>query len=133
MSSATTIEAMKQYVDQLDKRLITDPDYLKKVYKFTFGFLLEDGQKTLPLETAIAYWDLLLTPVYGAKVGIWCDFLNESWKRAISKDTWNMFYVFLQDWDKDPELKLYDEEAAWPSLIDEFVEHVHDDSDKSKD
>lgn len=85
------------------------------------------------LETAIAYWDLLLAPVYGAKVGIWCDFLNELWKRAISRDTWNMFYVFLQDWDKDPELKLYDEEAAWPSLIDEFVEHVHDDLNKSKD
>lgn len=51
MSSATTIEAMKQYVDQLDKRLITDPDYLKKVYKFTFGFLLEDGQKTLRMFT----------------------------------------------------------------------------------
>lgn len=33
-----------------------------------------------------------------------------------------MFYLFLQDFEKDPRLKEYDDTAAWPSLIDEFVE-----------
>jgi DCN1-like protein 1/2 len=134
---------MKKHVAQLEKRLDTDIDYLKKVYRFTFTFLLEEGQKTLrmyypfstplhiltgitALETATAYWKLLLEPLYGDKIEIWCNFLEREWKQAISKDTWNMFFVFLQDWDKDPQLKEYDEEAAWPSLIDAFVESFHD-------
>jgi DCN1-like protein 1/2 len=34
-----------------------------------------------------------------------------------------MFFVFLQEYEQDPSLESYDETAAWPSLIDEFVEY----------
>ncbi|CCH44366.1 DCN1-like protein 2 [Wickerhamomyces ciferrii] len=67
---------------------------------------------------------LLLAPAYGTKIDKWIEFLNVEWKQAISKDTWNMFFVFLQDYEKDPELKNYDETAAWPSIIDSFVEYI---------
>lgn len=122
-TSATTLEAMKQYVDQLDSKLSSDVEYLKKVYKFTFPFLLEPAQKSLPLEILSEYWTLLLGPLYGDKLETWLNFLHTEWKKDISRDTWNMFFLFLQEWDKDPNLESYDDTAAWPSLIDEFVEY----------
>ncbi len=76
------------------------------------------------METATEYWRLLLGPMYGDKIEKWIAFLNQEWKQAVSKDTWNMFFIFLQDYEKDPELSEYDETAAWPSIIDDFVEYI---------
>lgn len=120
--SAKTLEDMTKYLEVLDDKLENDIGYLKQVYQFAFTFLLEEGQRTLPLETAISYWDLLLKDKFGSKIDDWTDFLNRERKQAVSKDTWNMFFVFLLEFEKDPKLENYDETAAWPSLIDEFME-----------
>lgn len=54
----------------------------------------------------------------------WITFLTETQKRAVSKDTWNMILEFAVYHETDTELSSYDEEAAWPSVIDEFVEYL---------
>ncbi|KAH3675461.1 hypothetical protein WICMUC_002750 [Wickerhamomyces mucosus] len=69
-----------------------------------------------------SYWKLLLSDLYGSKIDYWVSFLQKENKATISKDSWNMFYVFLQEFENDPKLETYDDTAAWPSLIDEFVE-----------
>jgi DCN1-like protein 1/2 len=120
---AKTLDDMKRHLEVLNSKLENDVGYLKQVYQFAFKFLLDEGQRTLPLETAIAYWELILKPIYGGKIDEWSKFLTEEWKQAISKDAWNMFFVFLQEYEQDPSLESYDETAAWPSLIDEFVEY----------
>lgn len=75
------------------------------------------------LETAIDYWTLLLFPVYGEIINDWIEFLNREWKQSISKDSWTMFLVFLDEYKEDKQFSTYDETAAWPSLIDSFVEY----------
>ncbi|CAE8610545.1 unnamed protein product [Polarella glacialis] len=56
------------------------------------------------------------------QLDIWIGFVEEKVKNAISKDTWMMLYDLATQ--VKPDLSDYDENGAWPVLIDEFVEHV---------
>lgn len=120
----------------------------KQLYDFTFGFLKEsDNQKALDIDLTISYWKLLLpliTAVYFTKnnshneddkakveerVQNWYDFLtNSNTRPVITFDTWSMFYLFfLEVILPDPyKLSNYDEMAAWPSKMDEYLEYLSD-------
>lgn len=82
------------------------------------------------LETALAFWDLLLpsSPTFSTNGGsftqqqldLWKEYLTETTNnRAVSKDTWSLFLDFTRD--IDPEFDTHDVDAAWPSVIDGFV------------
>lgn len=121
---------------------------LQGMYNFTFGFLMEvENQRLLDTETAIDYWKLILpivtesylheiTPIdedeFVANVNTrsqqWFDFLVEENKKAITFDTWSMFYLFFKEvvLDDPTNFKNYDEMAAWPSFMDEYIEFLYD-------
>lgn len=94
----------------------------KDLYNFTFSFGLDhlSGQRSLPIDMAMALWDLVFTQSRPEVLDQWFQFLRESDVRGISRDTWNMFLPFVEL--VHPDLSNYDESEAWPSLFDDFVE-----------
>lgn len=114
-----TVEGLRDSVPKLRAEL-KDDDKFKEIYSFSFNYSKEPTQKHLPLEIAIPMWTLLLTDRF-PKVSIWCDFVQKK-GRSIPKDTWTLLLEFFTT--VKPDLSNYDSDGAWPTIFDEFVEHL---------
>lgn len=97
-------------------------DY-KELYRFSFSFAKNKDQKSLDLESAIAMWEVLFSPIpsYHEKIRRFLQFLQEKRPvKVINKDQWMSVLDFVQTVEQD--LSNYDISSAWPTLLDEYVE-----------
>lgn len=112
------VEKLRRILPQLQTE-IADKSKFKNLYQFTFNYAKNPEQKGLDLDVAIAYWNILLYDRFKF-LDLWTQYLGEHYKRAIPRDTWNLlleFSLMISD-----DMSNYDEEGAWPALIDDFVE-----------
>lgn len=75
--------------------------------------------RTLPIEVAQQMWVLTLRDRFGA-LDAWNTFLDEKSVKAVTKDVWDMLLTFATDVDED--MSNYDDDGAWPVMIDDFVD-----------
>jgi DCN1-like protein 1/2 len=54
-------------------------------------------------------------------LSLWKEFLGEKWTRSVNKDMWNMTLEFALKSLSDESLSFWNEDGAWPSVIDDFV------------
>ncbi|BGP51516.1 Scaffold-type E3 ligase [Rhodotorula kratochvilovae] len=119
-----TLDRQRQYIGTLRSQL-EDPATFKRIYNFAFDYAKAEGQKSLQFDIAQELWNLLI-PLDPASsfpaehLDLWLGFLTKKGGRAVSRDTWNLFLDFVRS--INPAFSNYDEEAAWPSLIDDFVQ-----------
>ncbi|PIK54024.1 putative DCN1-like protein 3 [Apostichopus japonicus] len=118
---ADSIQGIKSKFMDLQSEVLQRSAF-KDLYRFTFGFGLDQdsGQRTLPIEIAMPLWKLVFSQRQPPILDRWCSFLLASEIRGISRDTWQMFLNFVETIGDN--LSVYDDNEAWPSLFDDFVE-----------
>jgi len=112
-----SLDALKRRLPSVEQE-ISDQAKFKELYLFTFNFAKTPGQKCLELEMAIAYWNIVLKGRFRF-LDLWVQFLTENQKHSIPKDTWDLLLDF--SYTITDEMDNYDDEGAWPVLIDDFV------------
>lgn len=105
------------------KEEVKDQEKFKSLYRFTFTFGLDQstGQRSLPVDMAIPLWELVFEQYRTPLLTDWCNFLQDTHVKGISRDTWNLFLPFSMTVNQD--FSNYDESEAWPSLFDDFVDY----------
>lgn len=129
--STDTITKQKAYIASQTPLLSRDVAFFKRVYKNTFICSRERDQKSLPLENAIIYWQMLFSPP-GMKwvtpstnwLDLWLEFLDKKWTKSVNRDMWNQTFEFFQKTMQDETMSFWSEDGAWPGVIDDFVLYV---------
>ncbi|CAN3353381.1 defective in cullin neddylation protein 1 [Diutina catenulata] len=133
-AQVSSLAELKKHVDGYAAQVARDPAEFKRLYAYTFGFLMEvPNQKLLAGDTACDYWRLLwplvvTDPAALARLDQWYTFVTTEWRRSLSRDTWVMFGAFFTEVvAADPATFAgYDEMAAWPAVVDEYVEYLRE-------
>ncbi|KAH7927071.1 DUF298-domain-containing protein [Leucogyrophana mollusca] len=87
-----------------------------ELYQFCFILAKPPQGRNIDIETAIAFWSVLLGPRYPIITDV-IEFLNEKGTyKGANKDLWSMFCRTV-----DRSLKDYEADGAWPTLLDDFV------------
>ena len=93
------------------------------VVQFTYGFSKDPTQKSLALELALGLWELLL-PGRFCWHRHWIQYARKNSRSVVSKDLWLQVLDFgLQI---KPDLSNFDENGAWPVLLDDFAAHMRE-------
>ncbi|PNH09928.1 DCN1-like protein 1 [Tetrabaena socialis] len=118
-----SVDKLKRRLPELRAELRAEAKF-REVYSYAYNFSREKGQKCVQLDTAVGMWRLLFSvpEQHWPLIDDWCDFLTQHHNRAISKDTWLQLFDFIKS--VKPDFSNFDENSAWPYLIDEFVDHM---------
>ena len=122
---ADSIKSLQLKLNDAIAEVMSSASQFKELYQFTFRFGLSPGQRVLPVDMAVSLWRLVFCMNEPPLLQRWIQFLvDQSEAKGLSKDTWNMF-LNLNDTVKG-DLSLYDDNEAWPSIFDDFVEYEND-------
>ncbi|GIY61637.1 DCN1-like protein 4 [Caerostris extrusa] len=114
-----SIEKIRNKIDYL-RSLLNEPIVFKNIYRYAYDFARDREQRSMDMETAKAMLQLLLGRSWHM-YGSFHQFLEQQTRyRVINKDQWCNILEFSRTILAD--LSNYDEDGAWPVLLDEFVE-----------
>lgn len=116
------IDTMKKKTKEWREELKNAAKF-KQFYNYVFDYLKEE-KKILVMEEALTVWDMLGFNERWPLFGRWVQYLSD--KKSVSRDTWRLFLSFTEQYPKD--LSSYDSDSCWPSMIDEFVDKIKEES-----
>lgn len=119
-----SIDALRAALPALRANTYGNTREFESLYTFCHGFNCEQGQKGLEVEAAAGLWGVLLCAESAGEgrfplAQLLVTFVEEKHKHSISRDTWCLALDFLTT--VDASLAGFDEEDAWPVLLDDFV------------
>jgi DCN1-like protein 1/2 len=120
---------LKAKLPSLRAKLLNDATFFTHVYTFTYQFALEPGQKVLFKEVAIALWRVLLPASFFARINMFLTYVEKRTDlKGIGKDLWNQVLKFARLVDAD--LRNYEMDSFWPTILDDFVRSARPDLDR---
>ncbi|KAK1135382.1 DCN1-like protein 5 isoform X1 [Acipenser oxyrinchus oxyrinchus] len=111
-------ERLQSKLDYLRSQL-NDTTAFKNIYRYAFDFARDKDQRSLDIDTAKSMLALLLGRTWPL-FSVFHQFLEQSKYKVMNKDQWYNVLEFSRTVHAD--LSNYDEDGAWPVLLDEFVE-----------
>ncbi|XP_013888259.1 DCN1-like protein 5 isoform X2 [Austrofundulus limnaeus] len=111
-------EKLQSKLDYLNSEL-NDASVFKNIYRYAFDFSRDKNQRSLDMDTAKSMLTLLLGSTWPL-FPVFHQFLEQSKYKGLNKDQWCNILEFSRTINTD--LSNYDEDGAWPVLLDEFVE-----------
>ncbi|KAM4742583.1 DCN1-like protein 5 isoform 2-T2 [Anableps anableps] len=110
-------ERLQSKLDYMRNEL-NDAVAFKNIYRYAFDFARDTNQRSLDMDTATSMLALLLGRTWPL-FPVFRQFLESKYK-GLNKDQWYNVLEFSRTINTD--LSNYDEDGAWPVLLDEFVE-----------
>ena len=104
------------------RAMLALPENFQSIYRYAFMINLEPPKKLLERDTAIALWELLFDTDSFALLEEWVAFVRANGPDLVSKDVFFQVHLFSKKFRRD--LSAWEDDGAWPILIDEFVEHM---------
>jgi len=118
-----TIEKLKDRMPALRAEIAEDGAF-KEFYLFIFDYSKEGNANNLAYDAAVELWKLLLKDKF-KHMSLWFTYLEDLHTnknlKGVGRDTWNLLLAFAHTINSD--FSNYDEDGAWPIIIDEFVEY----------
>jgi len=113
-----TTEKLREKLDDL-RAAINDPVSFVNIYRFTFDFAKEPASRGMDAEVVKPLLGLLLGKNWSL-YSQFQQFLEVQQYKTINRDQWLNVFEFSKQVNQD--LSNYDEDGAWPVLMDEFVQ-----------
>ncbi|GKU87162.1 hypothetical protein SLEP1_g1606 [Rubroshorea leprosula] len=119
-----TLSELKKALPELESEVRTPPNFAD-FYSFAFRYCLtEEKQKTVDIESICELLNLVLGSQFQPQVDLLIQYLKfQSDYKVITLDQWMNFLRFCNE-ISFPDLGNYDSTAAWPLILDYFVEWV---------
>ncbi|XP_058226664.1 uncharacterized protein LOC131335354 [Rhododendron vialii] len=119
---ADTITKLKKALPGLEKEVKSPPNFAD-FYSYAFRYCLtEEKQKSIDIESICQLLDLVLGSQFRAQVDYFIEYLRiQNDYKVINMDQWMGFYRFCNE-ISFPDFSNYDDELAWPLILDNFVE-----------
>jgi len=118
---ADSADKIKAEIAKIAK-LLDDQFTFKEFYRWLFDFVKEEPErKTVDTPVAINMWNIVL-PKHFKLLEHWKKFIAKQELKQVSRDLWDMLFEFGKD--IKPDLSNWEDNGAWPVIVDEFVEFV---------
>ena len=108
-----------KYILSLNSSLVLMFSEFRDFFKFVFQFSREGTNKTLEKELVVGLLPILLDINRAPHLEHFLQFLETISHPRINLDEWSSFLQFNQTCSVD--LEGYDEDGAWPVLLDDYV------------
>jgi hypothetical protein len=116
----STIAGLKGITPQLQTGFLENKEFFD-LFRFVFKFNLEHlRKKTIDKESVIYLLEMCLDSDRAKHLKYFIAFLKTSKKVELNHDEWSSFFNFSVHIDLD--CGNYEDDGAWPSLLDEYVE-----------
>ncbi|KAI3761487.1 hypothetical protein L1987_51904 [Smallanthus sonchifolius] len=121
---ADTIIKLKKALPDLENEVCRPSNYVE-FYSYAFRYCLtEEKQKSIDIESICELLELVLGSQFPQQVDLFIQYLKTQIDyKVINMDQWMGFYRFCNE-ISFPDFNNYDEELAWPLILDNFVDWV---------